>query len=83
MSGRLVLPIRNQSHELLDEDGLAAGVEVLLAIETTLVDQHIGVSDDSRHRGHDVVINLVQLAAFASGHEKSGPLFLLGSQNHA
>ena len=77
-----VLLVGEESHELLAVDGGSLAVDVPLAVQAALVDQHVRVGHHSRYRHQNVVVHLVQLPALTSWNEQVGSLFLLRSENN-
>jgi hypothetical protein len=70
-------------NQLFNVDGLFVRVEMLLAVESAVIDEEVGISNHSRHCGHDVVVHLVELATFPCGDEQLGDFLLLGSKDNA
>jgi hypothetical protein len=81
--GSHVLSIRNILHELLDEDWCVHGVCVLLSYDSAFVNQVVCVSNDARHGSHNVLVNFVELATLALGHEQLAHFLLFSCKDHA
>jgi len=55
---------------------------VSLGVETAVVDQEVGIGDDTGHRHLNMVVQFVKLSTLAGGHEQGRELFFLGGQNN-
>ena len=77
-----MLVVAEELDELLDVDWGVVLVEVTLRVETAVVNQEVGIGDDTRDGAHNVVVHFVELAGLTSRYKEWRELFFLGCEDH-
>jgi hypothetical protein len=78
-----VLIIAKILDQLFHIVGLFMWIEMSLALETTIINEEVGISNNTRNWAKNMFIHLVELSWLSSGDEKLRVFLLLSSQDNA
>lgn len=78
-----MLLIAKELDELLNINWLVLRVKISLAMDSSIINEVVGVSYNAGNSAENMLVNLVKFSRLLCWHEKLGCFLLLGSKNNA